>query len=63
MGYFLTEQASPWQDPVAGYGYCLWGVMNAAAPEREGFEAECAGLVEYLSVEEEDAAIRLAEGL
>ncbi|MDF1872610.1 tetratricopeptide repeat protein [Vannielia sp.] len=62
-GLFVTAKEGPWQDPVEGYGYCLWGINNAAEDDRETFIQQCEALVEYLSVEEEDAAKRFAEGL
>jgi len=61
LGKFVTETEGWWQDPVHGYGYCLWGVNNASDEEKEGFIGSCEPLVEYLSVEEEDAAKRFAE--
>ena len=61
LGKFVTETEGWWQDPVHGYGYCLWGMNNASDEEKEGFIGSCEPLVEYLSVEEEDAAKRFAE--
>ncbi|MBT0956951.1 sel1 repeat family protein [Alphaproteobacteria bacterium KMM 3653] len=61
LGQFVTDQEGFWQDPVEGYGYCLWGIQNAAADQREGFLVECEGLVEYLTPEDETAAQLFAE--
>ncbi|SIN92156.1 tetratricopeptide repeat protein [Vannielia litorea] len=61
LGEFVTATEGWWQDPVAGYGYCLWGINSASESERDGFIQTCEPLVEYLSVEEEDAAKRFAE--
>ncbi|MCO6382155.1 MAG: sel1 repeat family protein [Vannielia sp.] len=63
LGEFVTSTEGWWQDPVEGYGYCLWGINNAADSDRENFIQSCEPLVEYLSVEEEDAAKRFAEGI
>ncbi|MBY6047279.1 tetratricopeptide repeat protein [Vannielia litorea] len=63
LGEFVTATPGWWQDPVQGYGYCLWGINNAADADRDGFIQTCEPLVEYLSVEEEDAAKRFAEGI
>ncbi len=61
LGEFVTATEGWWQDPVEGYGYCLWGINAAAEADRENFTQTCEPLVEYLTVEEEDAAKRFAE--
>ncbi|MBS8225252.1 tetratricopeptide repeat protein [Vannielia litorea] len=63
LGEFVTATEGWWQDPVEGYGYCLWGINNAADRDRENFIQTCEPLVEYLTVEEEDAAKRFAEAI
>ncbi|QDC09691.1 sel1 repeat family protein [Oceanicola sp. D3] len=63
LGEFATSTEGWWQDPVEGYGYCLWGINNAADSDRENFIQTCEPLVEYLTVEEEDAAKRFAESI
>ena len=63
MAFFVTDKPGFWQDPVQGYGYCLWGIRNAEDAEREGFIVECEGLVEYLTPEDETAAQLFSETL